>query len=128
MDNKNNRTTFRTSRLFSKKKFIGRYQDLVDKYSVSTSQIIHDCLGVYILRTNVVYHLNNVFYCFSFVFVLLLILLLLLYCFTCMWYPFNETRNLNIPSMCLYCPSFFAGVFCICDFLYFFGSYNVTLL
>ena len=28
------------------KKFIGRYQDLVDKYSVSTSQIIHDGLDV----------------------------------------------------------------------------------
>ena len=28
------------------KKFIGRYQDLVDKYSVSTSQIIHGGLDV----------------------------------------------------------------------------------
>ena len=61
----------------------------------------------------------------SFVFVLLLILLLLLDCF--MWYPFNVARYLNIPSMCLYYLSFFACVFCICDFLCFFGSYNVTL-
>ena len=45
------------------KKFIGRNQDLVDKYSVSTSQIIHDDLDLKILRTDVVYHLNNVFYC-----------------------------------------------------------------
>ena len=35
----------RTFHPFSKK-FIGRYQDLVDKYSVSTSQIVHDGLDV----------------------------------------------------------------------------------
>ena len=44
-----------------------------------------------------------------------------------MWYPFDVARYLYISSMCLYCLSFFGGVFCICDFLYFFGSYNVTL-
>lgn len=32
----------RTSRPFYKKKFIRRYQDLADKYSVLTSQIVHD--------------------------------------------------------------------------------------
>ena len=41
-------------------KFIGRYQNLADKYSVSTSQLIHDGLDVKIMGTDVVYHLNNV--------------------------------------------------------------------
>ena len=39
------------------KKFIVRYKDLVDKYSVSTSLIIHDSLEVLILGTDVVNYL-----------------------------------------------------------------------
>ena len=40
----------RTSLPFSKK-----FQDLVDKYPVSTSKIVHDNLEVYILGTDVKY-------------------------------------------------------------------------
>lgn len=46
-----------TSRPFYKNKFIGRYQDLADEYSVSTLQIIHDCFEVKLLGTDVVYHI-----------------------------------------------------------------------
>ena len=32
--------------------FIGRYQDFVNKYSLSTSQVVYDGLGVYIIGTD----------------------------------------------------------------------------
>lgn len=42
---------------------MGRYQGYVEKYhenSVSTSKIIHNGFGVWILSTDVVYHLTKV--------------------------------------------------------------------
>ena len=47
-------------RPFSKKKYNGKYQNLVDEVCISSSQIIHYDFDVQILGTDVVYHLNNV--------------------------------------------------------------------
>ena len=107
--------------LFLKKKLIGRYQDLVDKYSVSTSQVMHNVfvLMLFIFLTT----------CYS---VLLLICLCSIINFTFtvgLFYVIFIWRCsvLKHPVNVFVLSFIFAGVFCICDFLYFFGSYNVTL-
>ena len=48
----------RTSRPFPKK-FYRNKPRLLDKYSVSTSQIIHEGLEVKVLDTYIIYHLNG---------------------------------------------------------------------